>query len=146
MTATCTVRNFSGHMSSNTQFVNKNEQVLYRDSQLQPFKQTYWKHYLQNVAFEPETKGCEIIPDTGSSITAGLVLADCSVTVLNVLASDCFSHHIKLFGAHLQFTYAADEAGDIPTVVVQLKEGWNATKKRGAEHHLSIGRKKGNIC
>ncbi len=93
-----------------------------------------------------KTNGREIIPDTGSSIAAGLVLADCSITVLNVLASDCFPHHIQLFGAHLQFTYAADEARDIPNVVVQLREGWNTTKERGAKHHLSIGRKKGDIC
>lgn len=73
------------------------------------------------------------------------MLADCGVTVVNILASDRFPHHMQLFGAHLQFTYAADESRDIPTVVVQLREGWNATKERGAEHHLSVGRKKWDI-
>lgn len=117
---------------------------LSRHSQLQSFSSAAcFTDTLKTLIAERTFK---IIPDTGSSITAGLVLADCSVTVLNILASDCFPYHIQLFGAHLQFMYAADEARDIPHVVVHLWEGWNATKERGAEHHLNVGRKKGDIC
>lgn len=151
LTSARTVRNSSGHVvyhspvlywdTSNYSHFHLN--IVSTDILKTLFVEcSHWKlrwFYLQQ-SFKRE--GSKIIPDTCSSIAAGLMLADCGVTVLNILASDCFPHHMQLFGAHLQFTYAADESRDIPTVVVQLWDGWNATEKRGAENHLSVGRKK----
>lgn len=155
MTSARTVRNSSGHVvyhspvlyweTSNYSHFHLNT-VLTDTLKTLFAKCSHWKlrwFYLQQ-SFKKERS--EIIPETGSFIAAGLMLADRGVTVENILASDCFPHHMQLFGAHLQFTYAADESRDIPTVVVQLWEGWNATKKRGAKHHLSVGRKTRDMC